>query len=94
MSYYAVMQLGYVIYGVGETPDQAIEDAMEWADDIDITPFHEAAHGDMVVVEITAALYNAVNEIGGDICFERVSHPMFGSVEYGTCEEAERIDNE
>ncbi len=52
---YVIYQEGYVIYGYGQTKEEAINDASEWTDiDKDnLKETHEANHGDMVIEKIT-----------------------------------------
>jgi hypothetical protein len=58
---YAVVQLGYAVYGIGPTREAAIADAMQWVDypawlTDDLTPVHQAVVGDLVVVPCDDAL--------------------------------------
>jgi len=73
----AVYQVGYAVYGVGETEQAALEDAVEWIEGVSsaedvaalLVPEHEAANGGFVLVDITDAAAKAVAEHGGDITF-------------------------
>ena len=72
--YYAVYQAGHAVYGVGKTPAEAIEDAREWVDngetlESELVERSRANDGDMVVEECSEALFNEVQESGGDIVF-------------------------
>ena len=72
--YYAVYQSGHAIYGVGKTASEAIENAREWVDDGDFLESElidrsQASSGDMVIGECSEALFNEVNERGGDVVF-------------------------
>lgn len=72
MSSYAVYQIGYCIFGVGETPDAARSDAAQWMDGgaaaADAVPMYrrgEAVDGDVVIVPCTDALAAQVMAQGG-----------------------------
>jgi hypothetical protein len=68
-TYSAVYQYGYAIFGVGKTDEEAIEDAKQYADEFEIKE-GQPNSGDMILIKISEALYNKVNEIGGDIAIE------------------------
>jgi len=79
MSYYAVIQLGYPVFGVGTSEEEAIADAKQWVDgDLELTDERSAVDGDMVLVECTKALHNEVQENGGDVEYEALGNGLFG----------------
>jgi len=75
---YALIQRGYAIFGVGETPDEARADAAQWLDGDDERGLsgHDVAmavaesgniggvDGELVVLQCTAALIEYVREHG------------------------------
>jgi len=71
---YAVIQIGYAVYGIGSTITEAINNANEWMDgDVEISEFisnNSHAVGDIVVLRCSEALANAIAEKGGDIAYE------------------------
>lgn len=69
-TYYAVIQVGYPVFGVGKTADEATKEAEEWAESLDLVDEHEAVDGDMVLVECSKALHDAVQQMGGDVIYE------------------------
>lgn len=62
---FALIQRGYVIYGVGDTESAAREDAEQWLDDSDRT--EGGNHGDLAVVLCSKKLADTVRESGGDV---------------------------
>ena len=72
---YAVIQLGYAIFGTGQTEAEALADARQWVDnpatlDTDIVPVAQAMDGDLVCIECTQKLHDLVQEHGGDVVYE------------------------
>lgn len=74
---YAVIQLGYAVYGVGETEEAAEQDARQWLDDgldddleIGGPPNRSSVEGDICLVECTQALMLKVQTDGGDIRYD------------------------
>lgn len=75
--YWAVEQIGYVIHGIGKTQEEATEDAVRWLDEygdsdelreeLEENQYKSLFIGDLRWVRITPALYDAVEEDGGDI---------------------------
>lgn len=70
--YYAVWQNGYVIYGLGKTRDEAIEAAKEWVENPDeleeeLKEICDSFVGDMVVIQVTKDVKEAVDTYGGDV---------------------------
>lgn len=72
MSYFAVIQTGQAVFGVGTTKEEAITEAKEWADSVKLVEEHEAVDGDMILVECSETLCNEVNENGGDVVYEEI----------------------
>ena len=71
--YYAVIQLGYAIIGVGETREEAITDANAWADNafVNLPDYADGvSDNEIVVAEITKELYNHVEKFGGDVLYD------------------------
>jgi len=73
--YYAVIQLGYAVFGVGDSKEAALEAAKEWVDEPDsvendIVPSADAVNGDLIVAECSQALHDVVTKQGGDVMFE------------------------
>ena len=73
--YYAVIQLGHAIFGVGDSKKSAIEEAKYWVDEPetledDIAPSADAVDGDLIIAECSQSLHDAVNQQGGDVLFE------------------------
>lgn len=78
---YAIHQLGYAIFGVGMTEEEAINNAKEWVDnpeklEDEIKAPYDATHGDMVLEEITDRLFHSVNKYGGTICYKHGKNSM------------------
>lgn len=77
MNYYCVAQSGYAIFGVGKTKIGAVKDANQWLDchsrvtvkDVDV-PSAYRVHGGMYLYQCSKAVYDAVNQRGGDIEYE------------------------
>ena len=71
--YYAVIQLGYAIIGVGKTKEEAITDANAWSDN-DFVSLPDYVDGvsdnEIVIAEITKELYNHVEKSGGDVLYD------------------------
>lgn len=72
--YYAVIQEGHGVYGVGETEDKAISSSSRlgtpgqiWAA---LVPQDQALHGDILIVECTPALFHQVTAYGFEPEFE------------------------
>lgn len=91
--YWAVEQTGYGIYGVGETQDEATQDALPWLDDVvdsyedleevlEGTDHGQGFVGDLRWAMITAALYAAVKEDGGDLPYTRIDTDWQGRPVY------------
>lgn len=55
----AIIQRGYAIFGVGETEDDALEDAEQWLDK-DSDRSYGTNHGDLASVPCTRALMERV----------------------------------
>jgi CRISPR/Cas system-associated protein endoribonuclease Cas2 len=68
--YSAVYQYGYVIFGIGNTEEEAIEDAKLYAEEFEIQE-NRPNDGDMILIEISEALFNKVKEFGGDVKIEK-----------------------
>ena len=69
--FYAVYQSGFCVYGVGTTPNEAIDDALEWVDferDELVEP-HSSVYGDVCLGECSEAFSDYVQQHGGDIPF-------------------------
>ena len=68
---FAVEQVGYAIFGVGETPEAAKQDAAQWldagtnTDKISLIP--SPVDGDLRLVRITQALADIVRAHGGNV---------------------------
>ena len=62
----ALIQRGYVIFGVGETDDDARQEAEQWLD-ADSSRDEGDNNGDLAVVPCTRALMEAVQKFGGDL---------------------------
>ena len=71
---FAVVQVGYAVFGTGDSKDSAISDAHEWADfkDSDIVEWYDANDGDMVVVQASRRLCDKVKAVGGNVMFDIV----------------------
>jgi hypothetical protein len=71
---YCVIQYGYGIFGIGLTPDEAIQDAEYWAYQswlpMEIVGYHSANEGDFYLIECSPDLYALVKEIGGLASFD------------------------
>lgn len=71
---YAVIQIGYVAYGVGCTEQEAISNAREYMtgdeEEIDFRHKYFANVGDLVVVQCTDAFADAFDREGGDFLYE------------------------
>jgi len=79
MSFYAVIQLGYLVFGVGSSAEEAIADAKQWVDgDLELIDERSAVDGDLIVVECTKALHDEVEERGGDVVYEVLNNGLFG----------------
>lgn len=76
---YAVYQYGYAIFGIGQTIDEAIEDAKQYADNLpDYTETYRGQNvdGEMYIINITDRLYYKVQEVGGsDVAIEPSGYP-------------------
>lgn len=74
--YYAVWQRGVTVYGVGETPDDAIEDVREWVSDYDqmLRDLDEGNDskiiGKMELIKISPAAKQEIGLVGGDVDLE------------------------
>lgn len=65
LTHYAVVQIGYAIFGVGETPDEAQDDAREWLDDpCDDMDEDSQIIGNLATVECTKKLHDYVVKNG------------------------------
>lgn len=63
--HYAVIQNGYAIFGVGETEEEAREDAAQWLDDSKESLKQESGiDGGICCVNCTKSLHDAVKENG------------------------------
>lgn len=69
---YAVIQHGYGILGIGETPLDAEQDAVEFGADIrGLLDYDESVQdGDACLIRITDELYTEVQEWGGDLAYD------------------------
>ena len=72
--YYAIIQDGYCIHGVGETRQGALDDAnFYWNEELELSdlsdPYNHFA-GDNICVECTEELYDEVMKNGGDRLFD------------------------
>ena len=72
-SYYAVIQLGYAVFGIGFTQEEALIDAKQWGvqDTVDYTP--DTLMGETVLIPCTADFYDAVYytaDVDYDICHD------------------------
>lgn len=95
--YWAVEQTGYAIYGVGETQEEATQDALPWLDDVDSyedleevlegTDHGRGFSGDLRWAMITPALYKAVKEDGGDLPYTQIDTDWQGRPLYDLDEE-------
>lgn len=65
-THYALIQVGHAIFGVGETEDDARDNAREWLDSHDAADLDEPANvdGSICCVPCTKALYDRVMENG------------------------------
>ena len=76
--YYAVIQKGGPVYGVGESIESAEACACEWVDDpekfkIDCKRgYYTVEDGQLTVVECSKKLHDEVEKNGGDIVYEYV----------------------
>lgn len=74
-TYKAVYQYGYAIFGIGKTEEEAIEDAKQYADDTEDwwsdIGYGSRNDGDMILIDISKALYDKVAEYGGDVKMEK-----------------------
>lgn len=60
--FYAVVEAGFALYGVGTTEAEAVAEAEQWTEHgVDLTPAHRHASGDMVCVPCTQALYDEMS---------------------------------
>jgi len=74
---YAVIQKGFVLFGTGETPEAAIQDANQWLgyenyvtiDEIE-TYYGLACEGELVLIEASKKLHEKLVKEGGDILYE------------------------
>lgn len=72
---YALIQNGYAIFGVGNTEDEACENAREWLENPDeaIARAKEneivAPYGEFFIAPITDELAEKVEIVGGDVTF-------------------------
>lgn len=71
MPYSVVLQLGYTIYGTGETADAARQDAATWLangreDLAHLVDLNHAHDGDLVLLPCTGRLHDDVQAYGGD----------------------------
>lgn len=68
---YAVYQNGCCITGIGETKEEAITDAEEWADTENLDPIEmpssQVAIGDMCIAKCSKELADEVLKNGGDL---------------------------
>ena len=71
---FAIIQIGFSVFAVGESREMAIQEAQEWAENIEIIPFNAAVFGDMVCVPCTERLVAEVARWGGDVDY---------TIEYG-----------
>lgn len=62
----ALIQRGYAIFGVGETEDEAREEANEWLDP-DSDRSEGTNYGDLAMVPCTRKLMEEVRASGGDL---------------------------
>ena len=68
----AVYQVGIAIFGIGKTNSEAIADAKQWVDDpenleSDLDKGQSNNYGDMIIITISKAVEDKVEEEGGDI---------------------------
>jgi len=72
--FFAVIQEGHGVYGVGQTKEEAISRCNRLGTPTQISaalvPQDEALHGDILVTECTPALFNHVMACGFDSEFE------------------------
>lgn len=61
---FIAIQEGYAIFGTGETKEQALNNAVEWVDDGDVS--------DLKVIPATQELIDLVNEEGGQVAYDTV----------------------
>lgn len=73
VKYYAVIQYGYVICGVGVTPEEAVANAREeglWGE---IKTEFGRIVGESYLLPCDVSVWDAVNEFGGSIPFDVVN---------------------
>lgn len=68
----AVYQVGIAIYGIGKTNAEAITDAKQWVDDPDnlerdLDKGQSNNFGDMIIITISKAVEDKVEDQGGEI---------------------------
>ena len=66
----AIIQRGYCVFGVGETPSEAIADAASWLE-CELTDEDFGQNdGDLAIVDCTRRLMERVRESGGDLAWK------------------------
>lgn len=73
-THHALIQYGYVAFGIGETAEDAREDARQWlglpseADEAEVTSLHSnLTDGALYIVPCTRAFAEKVRKDGGDL---------------------------
>jgi hypothetical protein len=79
MTYYAIIQKDYAVFGTGTTEEEAVKDCKEWINSDDEkqqwdasdfpTSYNSANEGDFVLIECTKAVHTAAQE-GESIAFD------------------------
>ena len=70
MTFYALIQKGYVVLDIGKTEDEALEYTLSKTEDVEYaTSYPSANDGDLVLIECTEGLYNAC-KIDSDTLYE------------------------
>ncbi len=60
MTFYALIQKGYIVLDIGKTEEEALEYSIAQNEDLDYTTsYNSADDGDLVLIECTEELYNA-----------------------------------
>ena len=79
MTNYAVYQYGYAIFGIGNSREEAIEDARQYAEDIpDSVEDYSGQNvdGELYIIEITDDLYTEIDLNGwGNVGIECGPYP-------------------
>lgn len=74
MTFYALIQKGHIVLDIGETEDEALEYSLSQNESLEYTTSYNSANdSDLVLIECTEDLYNAIKE-DSDALYEVINN--------------------